>query len=35
MTAYGVDGCRAGWFYVAKSAKGLSFGVVGQLIELL
>ena len=36
FTAFGVDGCRAGWFYVAlKSSAPPRWGVVKKIAELV
>lgn len=35
MAVYGVDGCRAGWFFVRADGNHLNFGVVSQLKELV
>ena len=36
FTAYGVDGCPAGWFYVAIEPRGgICWGVVPMLVDLL
>ena len=35
MTAYGVDGCKAGWFYVRIQGRGINHGIVTHLSELV
>lgn len=35
MTAFGVDGCRSGWFFVGKSKGRTTLGVVAELSELV
>ena len=35
MANYGVDGCRAGWFYASEEHGRFSFGVVETLADLL
>lgn len=35
MTAFGVDGCRSGWFFVGRSEGQTTLGVVDRLSELL
>ena len=32
--AYGVDGCRAGWFYAGLEGASYHFGIVGALVDL-
>ena len=34
-TAYGVDGCKAGWFFVRIQARDISHGIVSHLSELV
>lgn len=33
--SFGIDGCRAGWFYVEAGHEGLTCGIVSRLDELL
>ncbi len=35
MTAYGVDGCKAGWFFVRVQDHNISHGIAPTLSELL
>ena len=35
MAIYGVDGCRAGWFYVSERDDRFNFGIVETLVDLV
>ena len=35
MTAYGVDGCKAGWFFICIERDDTTFGTVVHLSDLV
>ena len=35
VKAYGVDGCRSGWFYFELQGSSYAYGVVSNLAELV